>query len=604
MSEVPRRLPRSNAPHPEESLAGYLLNLAYRLEVPPHELVRRTGIKPTGRVSLLDLTYATSLPPAVRKRFATTTGLSDTEVVNLTTERFGETLQMGRHSKPVARTEYGNQWLTPGRSRVCPQCLGEPGPNQALWRVHWATAWAVACSHHGTLLLDTCPYCQTPIGEPGQKGFRSLIPQLTVPDVHPAACRAWNGPKSVCGARLDQLNAPSAHPDLIGLQHRLNQALNDAIGPERVLSGPVNAHQWLRDLRTTQILLQVARDNETFAGVPYGPAAAAFVQERTPNVGREVKGTRTSTQAPQDTAAAAGLLLAADRLLGSPGQPERLNLLAQVATTAKPVLWASVRTSTHVSDGLSEALALHRKRLTQPVRLRAYTHGRVYTYQPQHVPAYLDAETFRRYFEDVRGPSSAVSRSRYERPLRRYVPIALVMLVTADDTTTAGQFLGYDKTLINAGTARASEAFRDLGEPELLRRVVAIAAELDTAPRIDWQRRRAWFTSDWTIPDHHWANLMRAVPRKNTPWDKRRPALAAWIWAQVTSGDIKDAPMTRTVLNGRVCTGGASKETYDLIRRSGPTLERCVRDLADHIAAGIDADAVAYTTPDKGVTAN
>ena len=89
MTDWRRRLPRSNAPHPDESLAGYLLNLAHRLDLPPHELIRRTGIKPAGRTMLLDLTFATSLPPNVRHRFATATGLTDTEIVSLTTERFG-----------------------------------------------------------------------------------------------------------------------------------------------------------------------------------------------------------------------------------------------------------------------------------------------------------------------------------------------------------------------------------------------------------------------------------------------------------------------------------------------------------------------------------
>lgn len=588
MNDTTRRLPRSNAPQPDESLAGYLLNLAHRLDVAPHELVRRTGIKPTGRISLLDLNYATSVPDDVRERFAATTGLTETEVIDLTTERFGALLHMGRPGRDVARSGYGNQWLTPGRTRYCPDCVGGPDPNRASWRVHWLTAWNVACTRHQTLLLDTCPTCSTPVGEPGPKGFRSLIPQITLPGVHPASCRAWNGPKTVCGTRLDQATAPAAPPAVLDLQKRLDDALDDAPTTAHVLGTPISQAQWLRDLRLTQILLQVARDDTPFEDVPYGDKAAAFVRDRTPNVGRTGRGTRTATQAPDDTAAAAGLLLAADRLLRGHGQPEQLNRLARTADDLEPVMWASTRNHTVASDGLTETFNLHKRRLTQPARLRAYTRGHQFTYTANHVPPYLDADTFTRHFDDVRGPSNADTRSRYERPLRRYVPIALVMLITDLDATAAGNLLGYNKTATDAGTARASEAFRALGEPELLRRIALVATELDDNPRVNWQHRRAAFTTDWTIPDHHWQALQQAVPRKNTPWEQRRPAFNAWVWALVTSSDIKDAPMTRTTTNGRTNTGGVSGETYNLIRRCGPRLHHQVNLVAQRIAATID----------------
>lgn len=76
MNAWSRRLPRSNTPHPAESLSGYLLNLAHRLQFTPADLITRTGLKTSPHPRLLDLQYAISLPDDAQRRFSTATGLT------------------------------------------------------------------------------------------------------------------------------------------------------------------------------------------------------------------------------------------------------------------------------------------------------------------------------------------------------------------------------------------------------------------------------------------------------------------------------------------------------------------------------------------------
>jgi hypothetical protein len=586
----PRQLPRSNTAATGESLAGYLLRLAHRLALPPSDLIRRVGIKPTGRVSLLDVTYAAALPNSAQVAFAAATGLTTTEVEHLTLQRFGDTLHIGRPDKRVARSDFGNQWITPWRTRYCPECLAA----DSIWRLEWATPWALACTRHASLLLDSCPTCETLIGEPGAKGFRSLVPHVTLDVTHPAACRARRTGTTMCGTRLDHPEAPTAHPDLLRLQANLDTVLASDDPHQTTLGHAVDARQWLRDLRAVNILLTVAREQAPLSGLPYAQHAHHHVQTRVPNEGRHTKGDRTATQAPSDTAAAAGLMLAAQRLLAD--QPDELNRLHLIAAETEPIMWASTRTKTVLSDGLAEAFGAHTKNVTRARRLQVHAGDATFTFEAKHVAPYLHRDTFNRHFADIHGPAQHHNRNGYERPLRRYVPIALTMLVTDLNATDAGALLGYSKVATDAGCARASEAFDHLnndglaGQTELHRRVIAIACELERLPRINWQARRDWFLTDWALPNHEWDWLTSNVGRRNTPWERRRPLITAWVWAITSGSDIKDAPTHRTTTNGRTHSNGASAAVMDLIQRGGPDLTRAVEAIALRVAATIDAD--------------
>ncbi|WP_296604638.1 TniQ family protein [Nocardioides sp.] len=575
MSETPwaRRLPRSNQPLPGESLAGYLLNLAHRLDLSPADVIKRTGIKTLTRVSVLDLSYSVTLPLDAAQRLGTASGLTDAQVTGLTLDSFGTVLDMARPGKRIARSNYGNKWVNPGRTRACPDCLREsPHP---VWSTRWIMPWALACTIHGTLLIDQCPACGTSLGDPGPGSIRSLIPSVASPVEHPAACRSTTG-RVMCNHRFDQADPIQAQPHLLFLQQRLNQA---------VANPTADGNQWLRDLRLIALLLVAVGLPDDLTPTPYADAARQHAHERRHNSDKA----RDHSIPPGSGQATAGLLLAADKLLKNAEASDDLADLNRQATEQAPTPWEQAKNKSGPSLRLHEALHRHKRSTTRPQRLAAYL-PTVEGLAPEHIPAYLPAALFDAHLADARHPSGTNGqRSRYERPLRRYAPIAVAMHASQIDATTAGRLLGYPDTLTAAACARASEAFRDHGgEPELFRRIAAITSHYATAARIDYRRRRDHFDAGWRIPDDEWTPLQTSLARNNRPWQIRHIEYSAWVWSLITIGDPLLAPMTRIERNGRQSTNG-TRLAHDHRRWGNATL-RYLDALAARLAATIDAD--------------
>lgn len=557
---------------PGESLAGYVLNLAHRLDLPPSELIRRTGLKTVKRVGILDLSYSVTLPDDVTRRFAHATNLTDQQVHALTVDSHGPVLNMARPGKRIARSNYGNKWINPGRTRACPQCLSE----QTTWRTRWITPWALACTAHGTLLIDHCPTCHTPLGEAGPRAVRSLIPHVTVPVEHPTACRSTTS-RITCNTRLDQADATPAHPDLLALQERLDGTLD---------SPTADGNQWLRDLRLVALLLITSGLPQGANPTPYLAAARDHFQSRpTENADRP----RDNSIPPPTSETGAGLLLAANGLLNTAEHADTLADLNHQATRATPTGWEQAKNKGGPSPLLNEALNRHKHSTTRPERLSVYL-PKTPELSADHIAAYLPADLFHAHLADARQPSgTSGQRSRYERPLRRYAAIAVVMHTARVDSLAAGSLLDYPDTLTAAACARASEAFRPLGgEPELFRRIGAITADLTDRPRINYRRRRDHMHADWRIPDDEWRQLQADLPRANRPWDTRHIAFSAWVWCLITEGDPLLAPMTRIELNGRHSTTGL-RIAHDHHRWGERTLAY-LDGLANRLANAIDSD--------------
>lgn len=569
-----RRLPRSNQPLPGESLAGYLLNLAHRLELSPADVIKRTGIKTVQRAGVLDLSYSVTLPTDAAQRLATATGMTSPQVTSLTLDGFGSVLDMARPGKRIARSNYGNKWVNPGRTRACPDCLrASPHPN---WHARWITPWALACTAHGTLLIDQCPACATPIGDPGTGFVRSLIPSVASAVEHPAACRSIYE-RVMCNNRFDQTEATQAQPELLLLQQRLDEA---------VAIPTADSNQWLRDLRVIALLLVTVGLPDDLSPTPYADAARQHAQERQQQDGDKK---RDQSIPPGTSRASAGLLLAADELLRRAEGSTALSDLDRQATEQAPTAWEQAKNKSGPSPRLSEALNRHKRSTTRHQRLAVYL-PTVEGLAPEHIPAYLPVAIFQTHLADARHPSGTNGqRSRYERPLRRYAPIAVAMHAAQIDATTAGRLLGYPDTLTAAACARASEAFRDHGgEPELFRRIAAITSHYAAATPIDYRRRRNHFDADWRIPDDEWTTLQTSLARNNRPWQVRHTEYSAWVWSLITISDPLLAPMTRIERNGRHSTNG-TRLAHDH-RRWGNTTLRYLDDLAARLAATIDAD--------------
>ena len=203
---LPRPLPRSLAPRAEETLGGYLLNLAHRLGARPIDLALRGGLEHTSAASI-DTAFAVSLPNEVTARFAHACNLTADETAGLTLTRWDGLLFDTTAPAKAARTVQGNGWFVLTLTRACPLCLADTdpaAPDRVIWQATWKTPWAVACTRHGVLLEDTCTGCEQPFGSTGHR-ITSLIPNPGFEPLHPAACRSRKtGSAALCGRRIDQ----------------------------------------------------------------------------------------------------------------------------------------------------------------------------------------------------------------------------------------------------------------------------------------------------------------------------------------------------------------------------------------------------------------
>lgn len=602
-----RRMPRSNTTHPDESLAGYLLNLAHRLDMRPDDLLRRTGLKTTARIHLLDAQYAVVLPPDARDRFTTATGLTSAEAINLTIERYeGVTYTPGDHTR-TARSLHGQQWVNLGRTRYCPECLAddqhanaaqidEQAPDQqtpehALWKVEWLTPWALACTRHQRLLLDACPRCQHPTGSSGAR-LMSAVPNPDAPVEHPAACRAALTSKadSLCNQRLDHTTAPTAPAQVLTLQETLEAILRGTTPHGLTSLGiPVAGPQYLRDLRLLAILLQLTNAKATLRVHDAGLAAAsrAYLQQRASAVAAGEKENRTLTQPPDHTAAAAGLLVTAAELLADKTSTTDIAKLHNHVRHDQPLAWDKACRTVPPSQRLFALIADTKIGFADPRRLWPYTEPLNLTITADQVPAYLDADTYNRHFADL--------HPRYERPVRRCAPMMLIRLLADCDSTAAGRLLDYDEAPTLAAFARASDAFDHLGLDQFRTRLATIAAELNAAPRTNYAHRRAYFDQNWLLPDHIWGPLQQAMRARNlvrltTDLEPRRAAFSAWIWQIVTHGDHAAAPMILTAGLTKRHTGGQANLVASLQRRSPAGVHDLIHQAAHRLAACIDGN--------------
>ncbi|GAA4704192.1 TniQ family protein [Nocardioides conyzicola] len=580
---LPRRLPRSNAPKSRQTLAGYVLNLAFRLGITPSDLMKRTGLASKGRTHVLQLTFGMRLPREVLVPFAHTTGLAEDEAIGLTMESLASLTVIPRISK--ARDD--RQWIDLRTSRYCPACLTDDSDlAQPNWRLDWLTPWAVACTLHGCELLDACPTCDTRVGETAGQ-LRSLIPHVMVPVTHPAACRAKPAnAKSLplCGTRLDQTAAAPAHPRLLEVQHDLDDILDDDKPTHLTsLGAPVTGRQYLRDVRLLMILMQMASDTAAVESVPgtYKTAAEQLIASRAETFGQLTRSGRTVTLPPDRHQSSAGLLIAATDLLANSGGADQINELAARATANEKNNWPTAQATSEPSTALWAALTSKRLHTTDPAKLTTHTVGQAFSFGPEHIPAYLPADLYRRHFTDT--------AANHERRIRRHVPIALARLVGDFPTAQeAGHFLGYSDHAIQSATGRMAQVFPDHGVDELRARVANIASDLDAAPLTDFHTPRTEINADWLLPDDAWAELRRSLTggglsRKNVNWDKRRRLYTVWTWSILTGGDVNVAPMVIRERKHPDQAHGTVAQLRELRRRSAPRHFDIVEQVAEHL---------------------
>src|SRR6266508_4176860 len=258
-----RPLPRSLDPLAGESLAGYVLRLAHRLDRAPGRIAVLTGLGrgpiQAGRSMAVPVGRLLHLDTATVAAFAHATRLSAQEVAGLCLDSMRDRYPPLDLDYQAAGSRQTNgitglaSWVFTQSTRYCPECLaGDGSPIQqahgGAWRKLWHLPPVFACTLHRRLLLHQCPQCQQPVHS--LRGTPGLFPRLRDATPHPAQCLTtiqpahWSA-RTACGARLDT-STPSAaatdQPDLalvrlLGVQHKLTGLLQPVGDRRAVLSG-------------------------------------------------------------------------------------------------------------------------------------------------------------------------------------------------------------------------------------------------------------------------------------------------------------------------------------------------------------------------------
>ena len=622
----PAALPRSLDPLPGESLVGFLLRLAHRLETSPARILERAGFAGTrGRqdTSAIPHHVMLQLTPRERDGLALAARLTPQEAEALCFDQLRSRFPLpppatGRQT-PAFRFDW---WLNTMFSRYCPQCLaGDGSPIQDDHGGPWKRAWRLpvvfACEMHNRLLDHRCPACgHLALGVYSTRAG-TLVPGMSRRGLHPAQCRAHSS-TAHCGRRFDAADAAAAPPgEILELQSRLT-ALLQPDGPVSTLSAgePCSPQQYFTDLRLMSYLAvttwprtrhlapsdQLAQSVDQLAG-HQGPA------------GENLPRTPVALARPADAGAAACLLFIADQLLLGHTAAVRDAIRALLPHWTDPASSTGWRLSfrkadqTAYSPGFSAAVwpAVSRDRWI-PGKGRRRQPELQAQFGPEHVPQHLPEEWLRRHL--------GTSVTAVPIPaLQRFTTTRLVQMLAGGSRIEATIYLGFPnppqrtqilaKLPATAGLTpirRADERFDELIQP--------IVGELAARKPINYQARRIALSS-WELDEDTWQRLVtearaRTDGRHLSRWPHDpvdRLLASVSIWQRVTSGFYRYAPLLKSLYRYTAPLLETPSSnwhqrsdhiTFEIMtgRASSPfsiELQRSLNAYADDLAARIDS---------------
>ncbi|MFG2631716.1 TniQ family protein [Streptomyces sp. NPDC048473] len=152
-------LPRSLEPLPDESLPGFLLRLAHRLDLAPQQLARRVKLitpeDPHARVSAANLLM---MPSDRLHAFAEAVRMTPADADALTLSSYADRYPalaqaLARPGSIPRPRKLAQPWILMNHSRYCPACLagdGTPVQNRygGPWKRQWRLAVVFACLDH------------------------------------------------------------------------------------------------------------------------------------------------------------------------------------------------------------------------------------------------------------------------------------------------------------------------------------------------------------------------------------------------------------------------------------------------------------------------
>ena len=580
---APQQLSRSLTPLTGESLPGFLLRTAYRLERSPARVAELVGL--ASRHRRIAHAHLRAMPEEVIREFALNARLAEREADALTLRRFNQTYPPLRKIRTDSRT-IGNSaavnWAVAGSGRYCPDCLRGDGSavEEALggaWQLVWHLPVVFACVQHRRLLEHRCPACCQPLEGAGRKR-NSLINNSMLTGLHPLQCRnaltrrrdnplhcAKPAHSVPCGMRLDRVSQDpdSALPDndldhLLALQLRILEYLSPQAQSR---DGGVRPDgYYFSDLIATAHLIKLTwplgAEFLPFARLQglvqaYVEPLLAQITARQQNQRQKAADNRRTKIAPSDSALCGALLAAADVALGNRElltlRP-RLQPLAREAYRRARSYAGGVCRSTDISPALARATTWRIHRMPVRVELRA-GHSTQHHFRVEEIPSFLPLAFVDQYFAELveRLPRFTTA---IERHLRRAAPLRLAELKSGAAWDDCAPALG-----IHPGLARST--LKHLGRqlealclwPAFEEAVEQIARYLDTtSQRINYANRRRRLTL-WRLPLDDWLTMIDGLPGLERIREQADPTVgSALVWAEVTEGGRMRSPVVLDLL--------------------------------------------------------
>jgi hypothetical protein len=574
---APRRpLPRSLEPLADESLPGYLLRLAHRLDLSPARLAEVTGLTLHAGVPVSRML---ALEPAMADEFGRMTRLSAAEVTTLTLASLSGSyppldLAFSGRRRLIQGVFVKENWVFSHASRYCSQCLAGDGSviqqqHGGAWSKLWRLPVVFACPVHGQLLRYACRACGDPAHSSAGSG--SMLPLVGNSTLHPTQCRnavLAAGLRRACGHQLAQpglrTSAPSDERErLVGLQsHLLALLRSDGQAAVVCFGRETTPARYFVDLRILTCVIAASWP----AGRDLAQTSASerlidrHVRRRRHEIeairrsGRTVREIGLYDRPPFESAMCGHLLALAHQITAVPDS-ELAGRLLQPLLEAAPLVhpWAQqFLAGGYCSEGLRAAvqMALIKRTDIKPAMEPA---PRRVCFGPQHIAQHLLPEQVAEHLADF--------SELPERLLRRAAAAKLAQICLGGAAAIAAEQLGTPRIASRYALRAVDEQLRTRRRRATFDAAVdALAHDLDTTPvRTDFGRRRGALKA-WSLSFEDWQDLIDGLPeqpmgglvRSHTHWGEAKRLLASmWIWTSVTQGDHIYAPAVRPILASR-----------------------------------------------------
>ena len=589
-------LPSSLAPLPAESLPGYLLRLAWRLELAPARIAELCGLVSSAAASRhgrIPVDPLIGLPRDVSARLASAAGLDSGEAAGLTLagyRRADPALASPRSGgRGSIANAYIDTWAASISSRYCPECLNEDarraeGAFGGSWKLGWHLPVVFACTTHRRLLEHTCPACGNALNGGSARRRASLIACPDASGLHPHQCRNPAGPAEagrrtpLCGGRLDRLAsappAPLPRDDLermLRLQAEISQALNHehAAGAAGTTYFP--------DLLAAARLLILSWPHGSDTAGPH--AIASLIDEHAGPARKSlIPGQDSTGQArygrapvnawgpPGPPAQCGALILAAHTLIAGrslPGFRDQVQNLANAAArTSQRAFWA-IRNMEGLSHALRRALAPRGQGFRHAAAgARQFPPSRDCLFTIEEVPPHLP----RKWYDDhlaALAARIAHPNSWTPRHLRRVASLKLAEMTAGGTWKQCARQLD----IPHGAAERSVRVLRDqIGNSGLWEEFDEAAGQIarnldEDGARANYAVRRRLLLH-WEIPAAHWKDICSVKSNQAMPLD---PAIGTvLIWESITQADHLHSPLlTRMRREG---TGRSLNDKIALLR--------------------------------------